>query len=200
MVSVSLRVRVDSTVDRGAEKARQCLFVKEVAYASLAPEQKELLASAEEAMESAYNPYSGFSVGAALLTVDGKMIAGSNFENAAYSPGICAERAALVRANSESCRMFRTIAVIARGARSRYRRSDRSLRRLSADALRSRAGLRRQHRDHTLHLEKGQNRPDDNRRTPPSRLRAERYRSRCGELAKIVAGRLIKGLSRMALT
>ena len=52
MVSVSLRVRVDSTVDRGAEKARQCLFVKEVAYASLAPEQKELLASAEEAMES----------------------------------------------------------------------------------------------------------------------------------------------------
>ena len=116
MVSVSLRVRVDSTVDRGAEKARQCLFVKEVAYASLAPEQKELLASAEEAMESAYNPYSGFSVGAALLTVDGKMIAGSNFENAAYSPGICAERAALVRANAEGHRMFRSIAVIARGA------------------------------------------------------------------------------------
>ena len=121
MVSVSLQVRVDSTVDRGAGKARQCLFVKEVAYASLAPEQKELLASAEEAMESAYNPYSGFSVGAALLTVDGKVVTASNFENAAYSPGICAERAALVRANAEGHRTFQAIAVIARGEETETR-------------------------------------------------------------------------------
>jgi cytidine deaminase len=67
-------------------------------------------------MEGAYNPYSGFFVGAALLTIDGTIVTASNFENAAYSPGICAERAALVRANAEGHRRFCAIAVIARGS------------------------------------------------------------------------------------
>ena len=89
--------------------------MREVAYSSLDQVQRKLIGAAAEAKEGAYNPYSGFFVGAALLTVDGKVVAASNFENAAYSPGICAERAALVRANAEGHRMFRAIAVIARG-------------------------------------------------------------------------------------
>ena len=43
--------------------------------------QKKLLIEAEEAMDKAYCPYSGFSVGAALLTKDEQIISGSNVEN-----------------------------------------------------------------------------------------------------------------------
>ena len=89
--------------------------MREVAYSSLNRAQRTLITAAAEAMEGAYNPYSGFFVGAALLTVNGAVVTASNFENAAYSPGICAERAALVRANAEGHRRFRAIAVIARG-------------------------------------------------------------------------------------
>ena len=71
-----------------------------MALDSLDQEKQDLLAEAEKAMEHAYNPYSGFSVGAALLSQDGKTITAANLENAAYSPSICAERAALARANA----------------------------------------------------------------------------------------------------
>ena len=55
-----------------------------------------LLATAREMQEHAYVPYSGFRVGAALLTADGRVFTGANVENAAYSPTLCAERVALV--------------------------------------------------------------------------------------------------------
>ncbi len=53
---------------------------------------------AKKAREHAYAPYSHFLVGAALLTKSGKIYHGCNIENAAYSPGNCAERTAFFRA------------------------------------------------------------------------------------------------------
>ena len=51
----------------------------------------DLRRAAVEAMGHAYAPYSGFPVGAAALTDDGRTVAGCNVENAAYGVVLCAE-------------------------------------------------------------------------------------------------------------
>ena len=69
---------------------------------SLKPAQlKELKMEAEKARRKAYAPYSGFKVGAALLTSDHKIFSGCNVENASYGGTICAERTAILKAISE---------------------------------------------------------------------------------------------------
>lgn len=73
---------------------------------------KELLALAIEAMKNSYSPYSGCKVGAALLTQGGKVYTGTNIENAAFGPTICAERVAIFKAISEGERDFSKIAVV----------------------------------------------------------------------------------------
>ncbi|MBO5055621.1 MAG: cytidine deaminase [Lachnospiraceae bacterium] len=73
---------------------------------------EELIKSAMEARKKAYAPYSGYRVGAAVLTNELRIYTGCNVENAAYSPGICAERTALYKAVSEGWRKFRAIAVV----------------------------------------------------------------------------------------
>ena len=65
---------------------------------------EELLAQADAAAANAYAPYSGYHVGAAVLTRDGRVIAGANVENAAYPLGVCAERAAISKAAGEGLR------------------------------------------------------------------------------------------------
>ncbi|KAL3993618.1 cytidine deaminase [Acanthocheilonema viteae] len=70
-----------------------------------------LVTAARLAMDRAYCPYSNFTVGAALLTKDGKVITGGNVENASYGGTICAEQSAVVRAIAEGHREFRVIAV-----------------------------------------------------------------------------------------
>ena len=62
---------------------------------------EELVRQALAAMKFAYVPYSGFTVGAALLTKSGKVYLGCNIENAAYGPSNCAERTAFFKAVSE---------------------------------------------------------------------------------------------------
>jgi len=72
---------------------------------------KELCAQAIRAMERSYAPYSGYRVGAELLTADGPVYTGCNIENASYTPTICAERTAVFKAVSEGARQFTAIAV-----------------------------------------------------------------------------------------
>lgn len=59
-----------------------------------------------------YAPYSGFKVGAALLTQEGKIYTGCNIENAAYTPSNCAERTAFFKAVSEGERVFEAICIV----------------------------------------------------------------------------------------
>ena len=73
---------------------------------------KELVKMALEAREMSYSPYSNFKVGAALLTKNGKVYKGCNIENAAYSPGNCAERTAIFKAVSEGEKDFVAIAIV----------------------------------------------------------------------------------------
>ena len=72
---------------------------------------KALLAMAEEARSASYSPYSGITVGAALLTASGRVYKGANIENASYSPTICAERVAFFKAINEGERDFLAIAI-----------------------------------------------------------------------------------------
>ena len=73
---------------------------------------EELLKLAKEARTHAYVPYSGFSVGAALLCKDGKVYQGCNIENAAYGPTICGERTAFFKEVYDGERDFEAIAVV----------------------------------------------------------------------------------------
>ena len=75
-----------------------------------------LLAAARAARRHAYAPYSKFRVGAALLTADGKIVTGSNVENASYGLTICAERVAVTKAISDGHRKFQALAIAAPSA------------------------------------------------------------------------------------
>ena len=72
----------------------------------------ELIGAAMEAMKSAYAPYSGFFVGAALLTSDGEVYTGCNVENASYGACNCAERTAVFKAVSDGRIKYKGIAVV----------------------------------------------------------------------------------------
>src|SRR5438132_807604 len=72
----------------------------------------DLIAKAAAARENAVAPYSGFKVGAALETKDGRIYTGCNIENVSYGLTVCAERVALWKALSEGAREFTHIAVV----------------------------------------------------------------------------------------
>jgi cytidine deaminase len=85
----------------------------------ISPSELNNLASrAVEARRWAYAPYSGYAVGAALLTSSGKIYDGVNVENAAYPDSLCAERTAAVKAVSEGERDFVALAVATTNAAS----------------------------------------------------------------------------------
>ena len=73
---------------------------------------KTLIKLALEAREKSYCPYSGFAVGAALQTKEGKIYQGCNIENAAFTPTNCAERTAFFKAVSEGEKEFCRIAIV----------------------------------------------------------------------------------------
>lgn len=76
-------------------------------------EYKALMELAVAARQTAYMPYSHFAVGAALLCEDGSVYTGSNIENAALTPTVCAERVAFFKAVSEGKKAFKAVAVAA---------------------------------------------------------------------------------------
>lgn len=63
-------------------------------------EIQSLMNQAIEIRKKAYAPYSKFRVGAAILLDNGKIVLGSNQENAAYPSGLCAERVAIFQAGA----------------------------------------------------------------------------------------------------
>ena len=73
--------------------------------------KQHLCNAAKRALQNSYSPYSGYKVGAALLTESGKIYTGCNIENSAFSPTICAERTAFAKAVSEGEKNFKMIAV-----------------------------------------------------------------------------------------
>ena len=78
--------------------------------------REELKATAVAMLDRAYCPYSHFAVDAALECADGTVFTGCNIENAAFSPGICAERTAVAKAVSEGHSDFIRIVIAGRSA------------------------------------------------------------------------------------
>lgn len=77
-------------------------------------DMKMLVERAKEAVSNAYAPYSGFCVGAAVLTESGKIYQGCNIENASYGATNCAERTAIFKAVSEGEKKICAIAIMSK--------------------------------------------------------------------------------------
>ena len=73
---------------------------------------QEMIDLAMKQLEFSYSPYSGFQVGAVLLTKNDVLYTGTNIENAAYSPTNCAERTAIFKAVSEGEKEFKAICIV----------------------------------------------------------------------------------------
>ncbi len=78
----------------------------------LPPELSALFEAARLARERAYAPYSGYAVGAAVETEEGRIYSGCNVENAAFPQSLCAERVAVAKAVSEGHRRVRRLLVL----------------------------------------------------------------------------------------
>lgn len=71
-----------------------------------------MIEKAMDMLQYSYSPYSNFKVAAALHAKDGRIFGGCNIENAAYSPGNCAERTAIFKAVSEGATEFDSIVIL----------------------------------------------------------------------------------------
>ena len=77
--------------------------------------EPELLAAAREVQANAHVPYSGFQVGAAIRTRDGRVYVSCNVENAAYPESVCAEGGAISAMVSGGGRIIDALVVICDG-------------------------------------------------------------------------------------
>ncbi len=78
--------------------------------------KNKLIREAAKVRLAAYAPYSKFFVGAAILSDDGEVFTGANFENVSFGAGVCAERVALGQALSHRKRGFTAICVCGKDA------------------------------------------------------------------------------------
>lgn len=89
-------------------------LIKECDLNELSEHDRNLVLAAKDATMRAYAPFSKYQVGAALLLDNGKIVEGSNQENAAYPSGLCAERTAAFFASSSNPGIaFKKIAIAA---------------------------------------------------------------------------------------
>lgn len=72
---------------------------------------EELMKKAKEASEKSYCPYSKFAVGACVMTDDGSVYTGCNFENSSFGMTICAERNAIGSAVADGKRRIKAVAI-----------------------------------------------------------------------------------------
>ena len=86
-----------------------------LSFAELTPAERELVDSARAAAERAYCRYSGYSVGAAIVSESGRIFSGCNVENASYGATMCAERSAIFGLVSAGERQITKICVYAPG-------------------------------------------------------------------------------------
>ena len=75
-------------------------------------DEKSLIQAALDARMAAWSVYSGFLVGAALLTKSKKIYTGCNIEFSSFTPTVCAERVALLKAVSEGEKEFDAIVIV----------------------------------------------------------------------------------------
>jgi cytidine deaminase len=99
-------------VERRSDAGWQALAVDALADREQAQEQA-LVDAARDARERAQAAYSQFKVGAALETIDGRIVTGCNIENATYGLTVCAERVALFKALSDGHVIFSRIVIVA---------------------------------------------------------------------------------------
>jgi cytidine deaminase len=83
-----------------------------VALPSLSLDRTELIRAAQEVRQNAYAPYSNYSVGAAVRTIDGRVFVGCNVENASFGLTVCAERNAIFAAVAAGAREIVAVAVV----------------------------------------------------------------------------------------
>lgn len=76
---------------------------------------KQLVSRARAVRDNAYAPYSGYHVGAALLSASGRIYEGCNFENASYGLTLCAERSAIAQMIAAGEREILAIAIVTEG-------------------------------------------------------------------------------------
>ena len=89
-------------------------LIRECSLDELPPLERSLVERAKDATTRAYAPFSKYQVGAAILLDNGKIVEGSNQENAAYPSGTCAERTAAFYASSSNPGIaFKKIAIAA---------------------------------------------------------------------------------------
>ena len=101
-----------SGLDRRSDAEWEAVSLEAAAQPD-ADAERTLLAAAADVRTRAQAAYSGFKVGAALETADGRVVTGCNIENATYGLTLCAERVALVKALSDGHSVFTRIAVVA---------------------------------------------------------------------------------------
>ena len=83
------------------ERAVQLNYLEFDHIKDLTEEEQNLMETATDFSKGAYAPYSDFKVGAAVSLGNGKIVGGSNQENAAFPSGLCAERVALFSASAQ---------------------------------------------------------------------------------------------------
>jgi cytidine deaminase len=103
-------------------KIEKIIYYENFRIEELSEIDKRCVEQSLKARESAYAPYSNFSVGTSLLLSNGEFVLGNNQENRAYPSGLCAERVALFHFGANySHQTIKTITITANNKDRNYK-------------------------------------------------------------------------------